>query len=157
MKTKVQRTIFVLLMNILIVLGQQEIEIDGGMPITGKTRPPQDCPINNDLQYRRCLSPCQPRTCGDLRREPPNGRPCVRMCVSGWACPPGQYLLDGYADVCLKKKACKKLKKKRVTDCTFEGTIIPLDTNFLRGSDTCRCFIDGQVRCRNAFPEENNN
>ena len=102
--------------------------------IKGNTRPAQDCPITNDLVFNRCLSPCRSSTCADLRKEPRSGtRPCVRMCVSGWACPRGQYLLDGYADVCVKKKACRK--RIDASWCIYENATIPVSMLLMFFSD----------------------
>ncbi|XP_030835308.1 uncharacterized protein LOC115921661 [Strongylocentrotus purpuratus] len=121
------------------------------MPLVGRTRPQQQCPINNDLTFQHCMSACQSHTCEDVINEPPSGSwPCIRMCVSGWACPRGQVRLDGYTDVCTARDMCTTNE----TSCNHNNEVVRVNTNFFDGDMTCRCFVDGIVRCRNAFPTE---
>ncbi|XP_041485877.1 uncharacterized protein LOC121432094 [Lytechinus variegatus] len=121
------------------------------MPIFGRTRPPQQCPINNDLTFRECMLACQSYTCEDVLNEPPSGSwPCIRMCVSGWACPRGEVRLDGYKDVCTSRDLCGITE----TSCNYKNEVVLVNTSFFDGDLTCRCFVDGIVRCRNAFPTE---
>ncbi|XP_072165697.1 uncharacterized protein [Diadema setosum] len=135
--------------SLVILLGCLSAVHSYVMPIAGRTRPPQSCPANNDLTYRRCLSPCHSFTCEDVRNEPPSGSwPCVRICVSGWACPRGHALLDGYSDVCVERNVCAR----RETSCVYQNEVMQVNTSILDGDLTCRCFADGVVRCRNPFP-----
>ncbi|XP_072164730.1 uncharacterized protein [Diadema setosum] len=134
----------------IVVSGAQQRPVKDRL--VRKTRPLQQCPSSNDLEFNQCLSACQSITCADVRKESRSGtRPCVRMCVSGWACPRGRYILDGYADVCVQKRVCRR--KRQVTECSYDDEVFPVNVNFLKGDLVCRCFVDGQVRCRNPFPE----
>ena len=93
--------------------------------IAGRRRPPQECPIRNDLTFQTCMSACQSFTCEDVRNEPPSGAwPCIRMCISGWACPEGQVLLDGYSDLCVAREVCNQ---RNETSCNYNNEVVQVN------------------------------